>query len=112
MTMDAESMAFDDDTFDCVTLPYVLSVTPNPTRLIGEVRRVCRKGGTIVVLNHFSGGRAWWLLETLLRPLASRVGFRSDFDFEEHIARHDWIISSVMSVNILGLSRLVTIRNV
>jgi phosphatidylethanolamine/phosphatidyl-N-methylethanolamine N-methyltransferase len=93
-------------------MPYVLSVTPNPTQLVREVRRVCRKGGTIVLLNHFSGSRAWWLLETLLRPLASRIGFRSEFDFDEHVTRHDWIVSSVVSVNVLGLSRLVTIRNV
>ncbi|HZF79512.1 MAG TPA: class I SAM-dependent methyltransferase, partial [Rubrivivax sp.] len=28
--MDAEHMDFPDHSFDCVTVPYVLSVTPNP----------------------------------------------------------------------------------
>jgi len=42
--MDAEAMAFPDGAFDCVTLPYVLSVTPDPWRLVAEARRVCRPG--------------------------------------------------------------------
>lgn len=109
--MDAESMAFGDASFDCVAIPYVLSVTPEPDRFIAEARRVCRKGGAIFILNHFSGSRIWWFLERAVRPVADRVGFRSDFGFEEHILKHDWEVRSVKTVNLLGLSRLVEIRN-
>lgn len=109
--MDAERMAFEDASFDCVTLPYVLSVTTDPKRLVAEVRRVCRKGGTIIVLNHFSGSRFWWLLERAVRSVADRIGFRSDFDFDEHILAHDWELLSVSNVNLFGLSRLVVLRN-
>ncbi len=110
--MNAEAMAFEGGTFDCVVLPYVLSVTPDPSRLVREARRVCRRGGTILLLNHFSGSRVWSLLEAAVRPLAAKIGFRSDFDFEEHVRCHDWEIQSVCAVNLLGLSKLVTIRNV
>lgn len=110
--MDAEVLDFPDGSFDCVTLPYVLSVTPNPDRLIAEACRVCRKGGTIVILNHFSGSRFWWLLERLVRPMADRVGFRSDFSYDEQILARGWQVASVQPVNFLGLSKLVTIRNV
>ena len=109
--MDGEVMDFPDDAFDCVTIPYVLSVTPDPDRLVAEVRRVCRKGGTILVLNHFSGSRFWWLLERGVRSLAGKIGFRSDFDYAEQILKHDWEIVSVKKVNFLGLSKLVEIRN-
>ena len=105
-------MDFADGAFDCVTLPYVLSVTPNPDRLIAETRRVCRKGGSIVILNHFSGSHFWWLLERIVRPMADRVGFRSDFSYDEQILARDWQVASVRSVNFLGLSKLVAIRNV
>lgn len=111
MTMDAEKMDFPDGAFDCVTLPYVLSVTPDPDRLIAEIRRVCRKDGTIFILNHFSGSRFWWFLERAVRSLASRIGFRSDFAFEEQILKHDWQVRSVTKVNFLGLSKLVNISN-
>jgi phosphatidylethanolamine/phosphatidyl-N-methylethanolamine N-methyltransferase len=110
--MDGESLAFPDNTFDCVTLPYVLSVTPDPARLVAEVRRVCRKGGVIFILNHFTGSRFWWALERMVRPMADRIGFRSDFDFDEQVLKHDWDVQAVKEVNLLGLSKLVTIRNV
>ena len=111
-TMDGESLAFPDGRFDCVALPYVLSVTPNPARLVAEVRRVCRKGGVILILNHFNGSRFWWLLERMARPMADRIGFRSEFDLAEQVIKHDWSVQAVKDVNLLGLSKLVTIRNV
>jgi phosphatidylethanolamine/phosphatidyl-N-methylethanolamine N-methyltransferase len=109
--LDAEQMPFADGSFDCVTLPYVLSVTPHPHALVKELRRVCRPGGTILILNHFSGSRFWWFLERAVRSIADKVGFQSDFSYEEHILAHDWRIASVTEVNLLGLSRLVEIRN-
>lgn len=111
VAMNGESMDFPDACFDCVAIPYVLSVTPDPERLTAEIRRVCRKGGTILILNHFSGSRFWWFLERAVRSLADRIGFRSDFCFDEQILKHDWEIQSVRKVNFLGLSRLVMIRN-
>ena len=110
--MDAEKLDFPDDSFDCVTIPYVLSVTPHPERLVAEARRVCRKGGMIIILNHFSGSRFWWFLERVVRSLADRIGFRSDFTLQQNIFAHDWKVESVTPVNIFGLSRLVVIRNV
>ena len=112
LTMDAETLNFPDDSFDCVTLPYVLSVTPDPTRLIAETRRVCRRNGHIIILNHFSGSKFWWLLEKAVSSMADKVGFRSDFLFSEHILAHNWQVESVKSVNLFGLSKLVLIRNV
>lgn len=110
--LDAENMHFANASFDCVVLPYILSVTPDPVALVAEVRRVCKPGGLIIVVNHFSGSRFWWLLEACVRPLAAKIGFHSDFEFKDHIERHDWIIESIQSVNLLGLSKLVVIRNV
>ncbi len=110
--MDAEAMTFADDSFDCVTVPYVLSVTPHPQRLVDEIRRVCRGDGTIFILNHFSGSGFWWLLERLAHPLAGRVGFRSDFRLAHEVSRHEWKVEWMRDVNVLGLSKLVAIRNV
>ena len=110
--MDAEALAFPDGAFDCVTVPYVLSVTPEPHRMIAEIRRVCRPGGAILILNHFSGGGIWWLLERAVRRNPGSVGFRSEFPFAAAISGHDWKVESIEKVNLLGLSRLVSIRNV
>ena len=110
--MDAEAMSFPDASFDCVTVPYVLSVTPNPQRLVAEIRRVCRKGGAIIIVNHFSGAPFWRVFEGAGHGFAERIGFRSDFAFDEHILGHDWRLTSVQTVNLFGLSRLLVIRNV
>ncbi len=109
--MDAEAMDFADSSFDCVTLPYVLSVTPDPRRLVAEARRVCRKNGTIFILNHFSGSWFWCSLERAVQPIASRIGFRSDFEYTEQILKYDWEVLSVRTVNLLGLSKLIELRN-
>jgi len=109
--MNAERMEFADDSFDCVTVPYVLSVTPHPARLVHEIRRVCKSGGAILVVNHFSGSPFWWLMERAVRSVADRVGFRSDFAYEEHILAHDWHVESVRPVNLFRLSKLVVLRN-
>ncbi|HEX9302142.1 MAG TPA: class I SAM-dependent methyltransferase [Casimicrobiaceae bacterium] len=110
--MDAEALTFADDAFDCVTVPYVLSVTPHPHRLVDEVRRVCRTGGMIFILNHFSGSGLWWFLERIVHAHAGRVGFRSDFKLAQEVSRHDWKVEWIRDVNVLGLSKLVAIRNV
>jgi len=109
--MNAERMDFPDASFDCVTVPYVLSVTPNPDRLVQEIRRVCKPDGSILVLNHFSGSRFWWLMERAVRSVADKVGFRADFQYDRHILSHDWQVVSVTSVNLFGLSKLVVLRN-
>ncbi len=110
--MDAEAMDFADACFDCVTLPYVLSVTPNPDRLVAEVRRVCRPGGHIVIVNHFSGQRQWRSIEALMRPLAAWLGFRTEFSIQQHVLRQPWRVLSVEPVNLLSLSRLIHVCNV
>jgi len=109
LQVDGESLPFEAHSFDCVTLPYVLSVTPDPARLLKELHRVCRPGGNILILNHFSGSPGWAMLERAVSPLAKRIGFRSDFDYQEQIVDRGLNVRSVFSVNIFGLSKLVEV---
>ena len=109
--MDAERLEFADASFDVVTVPYVLSVTPDPARLTRELRRVCKPGGHILIVNHFSGQRGWRLLERMVRSVADLIGFRSEFDFQQHIPHPDWTVVRVEAANMFSLSRLVVLRN-
>src|SRR5262245_8928017 len=69
--MDAAAMEFPDDTFDAVFAPYVISVVPDPFAVMSEIRRVCRPGGRIAVVNHFlSGNPMKAAVEKVLSPLA------------------------------------------
>lgn len=108
----AEHLKYPDNSFDCVVVAYVLSVTPHPSQLISEIRRVCKTGGTILIVNHFSGSNFWRLSEVLVRNFAKKIGFRSEFSYQEHVLQHNWQITHVKSVNLFGLSKLITIKNV
>lgn len=64
---DALDLAFPDDSFDVVTAFHVITVVPEPRRMLDEMVRVCRPGGRIVIINHFSSERA------LIRFVVDRV---------------------------------------
>src|SRR5580765_7071789 len=51
--MDARKITYPDGHFDKVLAPYVISVVPDPSRVMAEIVRVCRPGGTVIVVNHF-----------------------------------------------------------
>ncbi|MBI3301090.1 MAG: methyltransferase domain-containing protein [Deltaproteobacteria bacterium] len=53
LEMDALNLQFPDNSFDYVTSFHVISVVPDPVRMMREVHRVCKPGGTVVIINHF-----------------------------------------------------------
>lgn len=112
LQVNGESLPFNDDHFSCVTLPYTYSVTPNPEQLIREIRRVCKPDGHIIIANHFSGVKSpWALLEKMVSPFATKIGFQSDFSYQKYVEQVDWKITKSYSCNLLGLSRIVVIKN-
>ncbi len=84
LRMDASTMDFANDSFDAVLAAYVMSAVPSPETTLREMVRVCKPGGTIVLLNHFHTTLAVGaLLEGWLSPMCRRIGFRSDLGLEE-----------------------------
>jgi phosphatidylethanolamine/phosphatidyl-N-methylethanolamine N-methyltransferase len=55
---DALHLDFPDESFDFVTAFHVITVVPEPKRMLDEMVRVCRPGGRIVIINHFSSERS------------------------------------------------------
>jgi SAM-dependent methyltransferase len=51
---DGKRLPFEDASFDTVMAIEVLEHTPEPARLLAEMRRVLRKGGTLIVSAPFS----------------------------------------------------------
>ena len=109
----SEILPFDSNTFACVTLPYVYSVTENPSGFIQECWRVCKPGGSLLILNHFSdtdNGYLWKLLEFLSVKMYNIIGFNSQFTYKENISDLNWNVVSVEPVNFANLSRLIHIK--
>jgi ubiquinone/menaquinone biosynthesis C-methylase UbiE len=70
---DAEDLAFKDGVFDRVVATCVFCSVPDPVRGLREVRRVLRKGGEAVLLEHMRPGGLLGKAFDLLDPLASRL---------------------------------------
>jgi len=52
----AESLPFEDDSFDTVVGTYILCTIPDPARALAEVARVLRPGGRYLFLEHVHAG--------------------------------------------------------
>jgi len=112
MVMDAENMAFGDDSFDKVVAMYVASVVPHPARLVDEMRRVCKPGGRIFMVNHFhSHNPVLGGFERLLAPLSRHLGFRPDFSLDRFLGATGLEARSIRRVNLFEFSTMVEARN-
>jgi phosphatidylethanolamine/phosphatidyl-N-methylethanolamine N-methyltransferase len=109
LQMDAASLKFADDSFDIVYAPYVISVVPDPVAVTREMRRVCRPGGRIVILNHFrSSNPLMARIERMISPLTVHVGFKSDLDLPAFLAQAELKPQSIQKVNVPRIWSLVT----
>jgi phosphatidylethanolamine/phosphatidyl-N-methylethanolamine N-methyltransferase len=111
LKMGAEQMTFSEGAFDVVLASYVISTVPDPQRVLSELGRVCRPGGTIVLLNHFqSRHRIIAMGEKVLTPLSRRLGFVLDLTLDRLLTNGDLETESVEKVNIPPLWSLVRLR--
>jgi phosphatidylethanolamine/phosphatidyl-N-methylethanolamine N-methyltransferase len=109
LEMDAADLKFADDTFDIVYAPYVISVVPDPVTVAREMRRVCRPGGRIIILNHFrSASRLGAWLERIIAPFTLYLGFKSDLDLPAFLVQAGLHPVSIEKVNHPRIWSLVT----
>ena len=107
--MDAAQMTFPDDSFDIVYAPYLISVVPDPVAVAREMRRVCKPGGRIIVLNHFrSPNRLLASIERAISPFTVYLGFKSDLDLPGFLAQAELEPISIEKVSFPRIWSLVT----
>ena len=81
--MDAGALTFADASFDTVVAMYVMTVVPEPEKVMRELSRVCRPGGEVILVNHFStddGVRGW--VERRMAPFGDKLGWHPVFDVD------------------------------
>jgi len=108
LEMDATRLEFADATFDVVVALYVMTVVPEPARVMHEVARVTKPGGTVLICNHFSvekGLRS--LVEKRLAKFADVLGFRSEFPLETLMVSGKLQLKSKTPVNPFGFFTLL-----
>lgn len=88
--MDAQELGFPEDAFDLVTAFHTVTVVPDPIRMIREAKRVCRPGGRIVIVNHFTTEKpVLGSLTEALDPVTRRLGWRTNLRLRPFIAAAD-----------------------
>jgi phosphatidylethanolamine/phosphatidyl-N-methylethanolamine N-methyltransferase len=88
--MDAEQLAFPDESFDVIVAQYVITTVPDPEATLDEFARVLKPGGEIVLVSRVgaeAGIRK--ALEKWFAPAAQKLGWRTEFSFRRYAAWAD-----------------------
>lgn len=110
--MDAGAMEFDDDSFDTVVAAYVVTAVPDYRKVVNEMIRVCRPGGRIIMLNHFSNGnKVIAAVEKVISPLTKHLGWRTDLSLNTVLEGTSLHVARKQNVNPLHLWALVECVN-
>jgi len=111
LEMDASELDFDDAYFDTVVAMYVMTVVPDPEKVMRELSRVCRPGGDVIIVNHFSaeeGMRGW--VERRMAPFADMLGWRPVFDVDRVLVCDDLQLVDKRGLRPFGLFTMMRFR--
>jgi phosphatidylethanolamine/phosphatidyl-N-methylethanolamine N-methyltransferase len=109
--MDAGDLKFPDASFDTVVAMYVMTVVPNPEKVMRELARVCRPGGEVLIVNHFSaedGMRGW--VERRMAPFADKLGWRPVFDVDQVMVCEDLQLVEKRGLRPMGLFTMMRFK--
>jgi len=108
LEMNALDLEFPVDTFDYVMAFHVVTVVPDPVRMIAEAQRVCKPGGNIVIVNHFTSD--FPLLGSLteaLDPLTRWLGWRTNVRLKPFIETTSLAVEKVYKLSKASLYTVV-----
>lgn len=106
--MDARKLDFPDESFDHVAAMHVISVVPEPEKVMAEIARVLRPGGSVVIVNHFARETgALALAERVAAPLADLLGWHSDFARSRVLGEASLTLAEECTLPPLGMMTLM-----
>ena len=111
LEMNALDLEFSDNSFDFVMAFHVVTVVPDPVRMIAEAKRVCKPSGKIAIVNHFTSDVP--VLGSLTRaidPLTRWLGWRTDLQLKPFIAATGLVVEKVYEINKSSLYTVVLAR--
>ncbi len=109
--MDVQNLEFEDNTFDTVVASFVFCSVPDPVRGLMEVKRVCKPGGKVVLLEHvLSANRILGWFMNLANPLVVRmIGANINRQTVENVIKSDLVVELVAGLG-SGIFKLIEAR--
>ena len=112
LEMDALNLAFSDDSFDYVTAFHTVTVVPDPIKMLAEAQRVCRPGGKIVIVNHFTTDLpVIGSLTEALDPFTRRLGWRTNLRLKPFLEASHLNVEKVYKLSKLSLYTVIVGAN-
>lgn len=109
--MDARTLDFPDASFDAVVAMHIISVVPDPERVMAEMARVCKPGGLIVMTNHFASETGMLArIERLTAPFANQLGWHSDFEMSTVLQEPDLSVIEQKPLPPMGMMTFLVLR--
>jgi phosphatidylethanolamine/phosphatidyl-N-methylethanolamine N-methyltransferase len=106
--MDAGNLTFGDETFDTVVAMYVMTVVPDPRKVMAELNRVCKPGGEVFIVNHFSQERGVrGFIEKVMAPFAEQLGWRPEFSINTILTQDGLQLVEERPMRPFGLFKLL-----
>lgn len=93
--MDAGDLAYPDNHFDVAVAMYLITVVPDPVKVMRELERVTKPGGTVLLVNHFSADKGLRAgAEKALSRFGDRLGWNPEFPKSRVLGRTDLTLES------------------
>lgn len=114
MEMDAEQLTFKDNSFDTVVASCVFCAVPDPIQGISELRRVCKPGGKIIMVEHVRSNKKVLgkLMDWLNVITVAIMGEHINRDTENNVLLAGFNREDVKSEYLFGdIVKFIEIRN-
>ena len=111
LEMDAGNLRFPAESFDVAIASYVLTVVPDPAKVVHELARVTKPGGTVLIVNHFSvenGLRG--AIEKGMAKHATKLGWRPEFPIDTLLVSEKLRLVSIRLVKPMGFFTLLEFK--
>ncbi|WP_417208541.1 class I SAM-dependent methyltransferase [Antarctobacter sp.] len=110
--MDARYLDFPDDHFDTVAAMHLVSVVPEPERVMAEMARVCKPGGKIVITNHFARETGFLArVERFFAPFENVLGWHSDFEISTVLQHPNLTVVEKKPLPPMGMMTFLVLQN-
>ena len=108
LEMDAQELQFKDNSFDYIITTFVLCSIPDPVKALKEMRRVLKKEGKIIMLEHVrSKNKIVALWQDIHNPFTRFLfGFNINRDTKENIHKAGLVVKEDQSLAFGDVLRL------